>query len=50
MIDRYELLIVMLVALMFQYNLARRVALNFITIPLIAADAGLGLYLFGQSM
>lgn len=42
--------IVMLAALMFQFNSARRVALTFMTIPLIAAGAALGLLLFGQPM
>ena len=43
-------LVVMLVALMFQFNSARRVLLTFMTIPLIAAGAGIGLYIFGRPM
>lgn len=43
-------LIVMLAALMFQFNSARRVTLTFMTIPLIAAGAGLGLYILGRPM
>ena len=42
--------IVMLAALMFQFNSTRRVVLTFMTIPLIASGAGVGLYLFGQPM
>ncbi|MEM7289833.1 MAG: efflux RND transporter permease subunit, partial [Pseudomonadota bacterium] len=43
-------LIVMLIALMFQFNSARRVALTFMTIPLVIGGAGLGLYIFGRPM
>jgi multidrug efflux pump subunit AcrB len=43
-------IIVMLVALMFQFNSARRVALTFMTIPLAIGGAGLGLYIFGRPM
>lgn len=43
-------LIVMLAALMFQFNSARRVTLTFMTIPLIAAGAGIGLFIFGMPM
>ncbi len=43
-------LIVMLAALMFQFNSARRVALTFMTIPLIAGGAGIGLFIFGMPM
>lgn len=43
-------LIVMLVALMFQFNSARRVTLTFMTIPLAIGGAGLGLYIFGRPM
>ncbi len=42
--------VVMLIALMFQFNSSRRVALTFMTIPLVASGAGIGLYLFGQPM
>jgi len=43
-------LIVMLAALMFQFNSSRRVALTFLTIPLVAAGAGIGLFLVGMPM
>ena len=43
-------IIVMLIALMFQFNSARRVTLTFMTIPLIIGGAGLGLYILGRPM
>lgn len=43
-------LIVMLAALMFQFNSVRRVTLTFLTIPLIVTGAGIGLYIFGRPM
>lgn len=43
-------LIVMLAALMFQFNSARRVTLTLMTIPLIAAGAGIGLYILDRPM
>ncbi|MGJ8615892.1 MAG: efflux RND transporter permease subunit [Sulfitobacter sp.] len=42
--------IVMLTALMFQFNSSRRVALTFLTIPLVASGAGIGLFLVGMPM
>ncbi len=42
--------VVMLIALMFQFNSARRVTLTFMTIPLILAGAGTGLYVIGLPM
>jgi multidrug efflux pump subunit AcrB len=42
--------IVMLIALMFQFNWTRRVLLTFMTIPLILTGTGISLYLFGQPM
>lgn len=43
-------LIVMLIALTYQFNSARRVTLTFMTIPLILAGAALGLWLFGRPL
>jgi multidrug efflux pump subunit AcrB len=43
-------LTIMLLALMFQFNSARRVILTFMTIPLIITGAPLTLYLSGQPM
>ncbi len=43
-------LVVMLIALMFQFNSARRVTLTFMTIPLVIGGAGLGLFLFDRPM
>lgn len=43
-------LTIMLIALMFQFNSARRVLLTFMTIPLIVTGAPIGLYLTGQPM
>ena len=43
-------LIVMVVALVFQFNSARRVALTFLTIPLIIIGAPLALYLTNQPL
>lgn len=43
-------LIVMLAALTFQFNSARRVLLTFMTIPLIAGGAAIGLFLLGQPL
>ena len=42
--------IVMLLALMFQFNSVRRVILTFMTIPLIITGAGIGLFIFNQPM
>ncbi|KAB7614389.1 efflux RND transporter permease subunit [Amylibacter sp. SFDW26] len=43
-------LTIMLLALMFQFNSARRVILTFMTIPLIITGAPLALYITGQPM
>jgi len=43
-------LIVMLAALMFQFNSGRRVLLTFMTIPLVVAGAGIGLFFTGMPM
>ena len=43
-------LTIMLLALMFQFNSARRVVLTFMTIPLIVTGAPLALYFTGQPM
>lgn len=43
-------LMVMLLALMFQFNSIRRVGLTFMTIPLIITGAPLALYITGQPM
>lgn len=43
-------LIIMLMALMYQFNSIRRVGLTFMTIPLIVTGAPLALYLTGQPM
>ncbi len=43
-------LIIMLLALMFQFNSARRVTLTFMTVPLIVVGAPLALYFTGRPM
>ncbi len=43
-------LTIMLIALMFQFNSARRVVLTFMTIPLIVTGAPLALFIAGQPM